>query len=91
MATDPRPSSSGPPTNGPGGPSGGALRQLANALDLPFVLVGSVLIGAGLGYFLDRWLHSSPEFTLVLGALGFAGGIYEVVRRLTGKRARGGQ
>jgi F0F1-type ATP synthase assembly protein I len=91
LATDPRPSSSGAPANGSGGPSGGALRQLANALDLPFVLVGSMLIGAGLGYFLDRRLHSSPVFTLVLGGLGFAGGIYEVVRRLTGKRARGGQ
>ncbi|MGB6199134.1 MAG: AtpZ/AtpI family protein [Candidatus Acidiferrales bacterium] len=60
-------------------------------LDLPFVMVGSVIIGAALGYFLDRWLHTSPIFTLLLGGLGFAGGTYEVIRRLTGKRARGGQ
>jgi F0F1-type ATP synthase assembly protein I len=85
LATDPRPSSPGPPQNG------GALRQLANALDLPFVLVGSVLIGAGLGYLLDRRLHSSPLFTLAFGGLGFAGGIFSVIRRLTGKRAGGGQ
>jgi len=85
LATDPRPPSSGPQ------PGGGALRQLANALDLPFVLVGSVMIGAALGYFLDRRLHSSPLLTLLLGGLGFAGGIYEVIRRLTGKRASGGQ
>jgi F0F1-type ATP synthase assembly protein I len=50
-----------------------------------------MLIGAAVGYFLDRWLHTSPLFTLLLGGLGFAGGIYEVIRRLTGKRARGGQ
>jgi len=85
LATDPRPSSGGPPQGG------GALRQLANALDLPFVLVGSVMIGAGIGYFLDRRIHTSPMFTLLLGGLGFAGGIYEVIRRLTGKRASSGQ
>jgi F0F1-type ATP synthase assembly protein I len=45
-----------------------------------------VLIGAGAGYFLDRWLHTSPVLTLVLGLLGFAAGITEVLRRLTGKR-----
>jgi F0F1-type ATP synthase assembly protein I len=70
---------------------GGALRQLANAIDLPFVLVGSVVIGGVLGYLLDRWLHTAPIFVLILGALGFAGGIYEVIHRLTGKRARDGQ
>ena len=85
MATDPRPPSQDQP------PGGGALRQLANALDLPFVLVGSVIIGAALGYLLDRRMHSSPIFTLILGGLGFAGGIYEVIHRLTGKRARNGQ
>lgn len=59
-------------------------------MDLPFVLVGSVVIGAGAGYFLDRRFGSSPVLTLVLGALGFAGGIFEVIRRLTGKRKNDG-
>ncbi len=62
------------------------LRQLSDVLDLPFVLVGAVLIGAGAGYFLDRRFHTSPVLTLVLGVLGFAAGITEVLRRLTGKR-----
>ena len=58
------------------------LRQLSDVLDLPFVLVGAVVIGAGAGYFLDRKLHTSPILTLVLGALGFAAGITELLRRL---------
>lgn len=54
-------------------------------------MVGSVVIGGGLGYLLDRWLHTAPIFLLIFGALGFAGGIYEVIHRLTGKRAADGQ
>jgi F0F1-type ATP synthase assembly protein I len=75
-----------PPPRPPDGGSGGFARQLANVLDLPFVLVGGVVVGAALGYFLDRRLGTSPTFTLILGGLGFVGGILEVLRRLTGKR-----
>ncbi len=60
-------------------------------IDLPIVLVGSVLIGGALGYLLDRRLHTAPLCALILGGVGFAAGIYEVIHRLTGKRARGGQ
>ncbi len=67
------------------------MRQLADVLDLPFVLVGSVVIGAGAGYFLDRRFGMSPVLTLVLGGLGFAAGIFEVIRRVTGKSKSDGQ
>jgi F0F1-type ATP synthase assembly protein I len=80
-ADDPGSGPSLPPERG----SGNFARQLADVLDLPFVLVGTIIIGAGLGYFLDRWLGTSPALTLVFGGLGFAGGILQVVRRLTGK------
>lgn len=60
-------------------------------MDLPFVLVGAVVIGAGGGYLLDRRLGTSPVLALILGALGFAAGMYEVLRRLTGKRNTDGQ
>ena len=41
---------------------------------------------------LGLWsIHTSPMFTLLFGGLGFAGGIYEVIRRLTGKRGSSGQ
>jgi ATP synthase protein I len=56
----------------------------ALALELPFTLVGPIAIGAAMGYFLDRWLHTKPWLTLVLGALGFFAGVREVLRRLPG-------
>jgi F0F1-type ATP synthase assembly protein I len=85
-------SSPNPDSRGPSGKDApGFARQLGNVLDLPFVLVGAVVIGAGAGYFLDRRLHSSPWFALLLGVAGFAGGMYEVLRRLTGRRQRDGQ
>jgi ATP synthase protein I len=74
----------------PDGGSNGLVRQLADVMDLPFVLVGAVLIGAVGGYFLDRHFGTSPTFTLILGGLGFVGGIMEVLRRLAGKRGGNG-
>jgi F0F1-type ATP synthase assembly protein I len=58
--------------------------QLAIAMELPFTLVGAIVFGGALGYFLDRWLHTRVIFTLVLGGLGFFAGVREVVRRLPG-------
>jgi ATP synthase protein I len=56
--------------------------QLAMALELPFVLVGTVAVAVLLGFYLDRWLHTKPVLTLILGALGFIGGIREIIRRV---------
>jgi ATP synthase protein I len=55
----------------------------ALALELPFTIVGAVVVGGLLGYFLDRWLHTKVTFTLILGILGFIAGLREVLRRLT--------
>jgi ATP synthase protein I len=54
----------------------------ALALELPFTLVGAIAVGVAIGYFLDRWLHTRPWFTLIFGALGFFAGVREVLRRL---------
>ena len=56
-------------------------RQTALAFELPFVLVGETLVGGVLGYLLDRWLHTKPWLMLVLGAVGFAAGLRDVIRR----------
>jgi ATP synthase protein I len=68
----------------PGKATGGNTSQTALALELPFVLVGTIALGAGLGYLLDGWMHTRPIFMFVLGALGFAGGLREILRRLPG-------
>jgi ATP synthase protein I len=61
--------------------------QFAMAMELPFVLVGAVLLGGVLGYFLDRWLHTKPFLMLLFGALGFFGGVRDIIRRLPGGSA----
>jgi ATP synthase protein I len=58
--------------------------QAAIAMELPFVLVSAVVVGGLLGFFLDRWLHTKPVFLLVLGGIGFAAGVRDVLRRLRG-------
>ena len=64
-------------------------KQVANdsaiAMELPFTFAGAILLAGGAGYLLDRWLHSKPIFTLILGAIGFIAGVREVIRRLPGK------
>jgi ATP synthase protein I len=52
------------------------------ALELPFTLVGAVVVGGLLGYFLDKWLHSAPWSMMIFGGLGFVAGVREVIRRL---------
>jgi ATP synthase protein I len=59
------------------------LRQFALATEAPFLLVAAVLIGGGLGFVLDRWLHTKPWIMLALGALGFVVGVRDLLRRLS--------
>lgn len=61
-----------------------ASRQFAMAMELPFVIVGAVVVGGLFGYFLDLWLHTKPIFLLALGALGFFAGVRDVLRRMPG-------
>ena len=58
------------------------VNQIAMAMELPFILIGSVVIGGGLGWLLDRRFQTSPALTLVFGALGFAGGLWDILKRL---------
>lgn len=81
MATeDPAAPSSPPPRKRPASDSASA--QFANALELPIVLVSAIVVGGVMGYFLDRWLHTKPILTLLLGALGFYAGVRDVLRRM---------
>ena len=60
-----------------------AASQYATALELPIVLVAAIVVGGGFGYLLDRWLHTKPILTLILGTLGFYAGVRDVLRRIT--------
>ncbi|HXN73475.1 MAG TPA: AtpZ/AtpI family protein [Candidatus Acidoferrales bacterium] len=75
-----------PPSKNPGK----ATRQLAMAMELPFLLVGGALVGGLLGYLLDRWLHTNPWLMLIVGAAGFAVGVRDMLRRLQKDDPNGG-
>lgn len=61
-------------------------------MELPFIPVAAVLIGGGIGYWLDARLHTVPWFALGFGLLGFLAGIREILRRVSkeGKGNGGG-
>jgi ATP synthase protein I len=63
---------------------------LALAMELPFTMVGAVVFAGLLGYFLDKWLHTGPWLTIILGGLGFVAGVREVIRRLPATDSSGG-
>ncbi len=52
---------------------------------LGFIIPAGAVLGYLLGWSIDRWLHTSPVFAVVMGFLGAVGGFVEVVRLL--KRA----
>jgi F0F1-type ATP synthase assembly protein I len=63
-------------------------RTVASVIELPVILVAAVIVGGAMGHFVDRWLHKDSVFTLILGVLGFAAGITEVLRRLSREEKR---
>ncbi len=67
--------------NAPGGKdSGGSVKQVALALELPFMVVAPVILGGAIGFFLDRWLHTKPLLLIVLGFLGVVVGIRDALK-----------
>jgi ATP synthase protein I len=53
---------------------------MARGFRLSTELVAGVLVGAGLGWLLDRWLGISPWGLIVFLLLGFAAGVLNVMR-----------
>jgi ATP synthase protein I len=47
-------------------------------------LVASVLVGAGAGYYLDRWLNTKPLFLVVMMLLGFGAVLMNIFRIVKG-------
>jgi ATP synthase protein I len=53
---------------------------LARGLRLSAEFVAGILVGAALGWLLDRWLGTSPLGMIVFLLLGFAAGVLNVIR-----------
>jgi ATP synthase protein I len=69
-----------PPDSGPGASPPADHSAMARGFRLSTELVGGVLLGAALGWLLDRWLGISPWGLIVMVLLGFAAGILNVMR-----------
>ena len=53
---------------------------LGRAFRMSAEFVAGVIAGGGLGWLFDRWLGTSPWGLIVFLMLGFAAGVYNVVR-----------
>ncbi len=69
-----------PPSEGPGGDRATAASGYARGFRLSSELVGGVLVGAGIGWLIDRLLGISPWGFIVFLLLGFVAGVLNVMR-----------
>jgi ATP synthase protein I len=59
--------------SGVGGAMGAGFRVVTE-------LVAGVLVGGGVGWMLDRLLHTKPLMMILLGCLGIAAGFWNIIR-----------
>jgi len=69
-----------PPENGSDPRQTADLSAYARGFRLSTELVAGVLVGAVIGWLLDRWLGISPWGLIVFLLLGFAAGVLNVMR-----------
>lgn len=62
-----------------------AMSGLGAAFRIGTELVGALIAGLGIGYFLDRWLGTAPWLLVVFFFLGSAAGILNVYRAVGGR------
>jgi ATP synthase protein I len=73
-------SGAGQPAEGPGGDRATTASGYARGFRLSSELVAGVLVGAGLGWLIDRLLGIAPWGLIVFVLLGFAAGVLNVMR-----------
>ena len=66
------------PNNKPSGPTTMGSLGALSAVGIAFVL--AVVFGFLIGYFLDKWLGTSPLFIILFFFIGVAAGIVNVIR-----------
>jgi ATP synthase protein I len=69
-----------PPSDGPPGDRATTASGYARGFRLSSELVGGVLVGAGLGWLIDRLLGIAPWGFIVFVLLGFVAGVLNVMR-----------
>jgi ATP synthase protein I len=69
-----------PSENGSGPRQTADVSAIARGFRLSTELVAGVLVGAVIGWLLDRWLGISPWGLIVFVLLGFAAGVLNVMR-----------
>jgi ATP synthase protein I len=69
-----------PSENDPGPGANADASGLARGLRLSAEFAAGILVGAGIGWLLDRWLGTSPWGMIVLLLLGFAAGVLNMMR-----------
>ena len=57
--------------------------QVGYYSSLGLIIPAGAVGGFGLGWLLDRWLHTSPVFALILCLGGAGAGIIDILRILT--------
>jgi len=70
----------GRPSDGSGADRATTASGYAKGFRLSSELVAGVVVGAGIGWLLDRWLGISPWGLIVFLLLGFAAGVLNVMR-----------
>src|SRR5438874_11335436 len=65
-----------------GGEEGPRLRSALLLSQAGLTLAFASVIGFLGGFYLDQWLHTSPWFVLILGAMGVVAGFRELIRTL---------
>jgi len=68
------------PPESPGGDRAATASGYAKGFRLSSELVAGVVVGAGIGWLIDRWLAISPWGLIVFLLLGFAAGVLNVMR-----------
>ena len=69
-----------PPSDDAGGDRATTASGYAKGFRLSSELVAGVVVGAGIGWLLDRWLGISPWGLIVFLLLGFVAGVLNVMR-----------